>query len=199
MNKNEFLESLKKRLSGLPKKDIDERLNFYGEMIDDRMEEGLSEQEAVCRIGTVDEVASQIIADIPLARLVKQKITPAKKLKAWEIILIVLGFPIWFPLMISAAVLALSLYIVLWSVIAVLWVAFVSLGAAGFGCAAGGVLLIACGNFLTGIVAIGAGLICVGLCIFMFFGCKETTRCILILTKKLALKIKNAFIKKEEA
>ena len=42
MTKNEFLEQLRRGLSGLPMEDIDERLNFYSEMIDDRIEEGLS-------------------------------------------------------------------------------------------------------------------------------------------------------------
>ncbi|MBR5538496.1 MAG: hypothetical protein IKU61_01205 [Clostridia bacterium] len=47
MNKQEFLEELRKGLSGLPKEDVRERLNFYGEIIDDRIEEGLTEEEAV--------------------------------------------------------------------------------------------------------------------------------------------------------
>jgi uncharacterized membrane protein len=47
MGKQEFLTRLGKALSGLPREDIEERLNFYSEMIEDRMEEGLSEEEAV--------------------------------------------------------------------------------------------------------------------------------------------------------
>ena len=47
MNKQEFLSQLRKGLAGLPQNDIEERLAFYGEMIDDRIEEGLSEEEAV--------------------------------------------------------------------------------------------------------------------------------------------------------
>ena len=42
MNKQEFLAHLRKGLSGLPQNDIEKRLNFYGEMLEDRMEEGLS-------------------------------------------------------------------------------------------------------------------------------------------------------------
>ena len=45
MRKQEFLAQLRKALSGLPQDEIEERLTFYGEMIDDRMEEGLSEEE----------------------------------------------------------------------------------------------------------------------------------------------------------
>ena len=87
--------------------------------MDDRMEDGIPEETAVCEIGTVDELVSQIIADIPLGKLVKEKITPKKKLKAWEIVLLVLGSPIWLSLLIAALAVILSLYVVLWSVIIV--------------------------------------------------------------------------------
>ena len=44
MNKQEFLAGLRKGLSGLPQEDIEERLLFYSEMIDDRIEEGMEEE-----------------------------------------------------------------------------------------------------------------------------------------------------------
>ena len=69
MTKIKFLLSLHDRLSGLPQDEVEERLNFYSEMIEDRMEEGISEEEAVAAIGPIDEIAEQIIADIPLAKM----------------------------------------------------------------------------------------------------------------------------------
>ena len=57
MNKQEFLSLLKQKLSKLPKQEIKERITFYSEMIDDRVEEGLSEEEAVLEIGNIDEIA----------------------------------------------------------------------------------------------------------------------------------------------
>ena len=199
MNKQEFLAQLRKGLSGLPKDDIDERLMFYNEMIDDRMEDGIPEETAVCEIGTVDELVSQIIADIPLGKLVKEKITPKKKLKVWEIVLLVLGSPIWLSLGIAAFAVILSIYVVLWSMIIVLWAAFASFVACGLAGIAAGVYFAAGGNGLTGIATIGAGIVCTGLSVFMFFGSKAATKGILNLTKKLAIWIKNCFIKKEEA
>ena len=47
MQKQAFLDALRSQLAGLPEAEINERLNFYSEMIDDRMEEGLTEEEAV--------------------------------------------------------------------------------------------------------------------------------------------------------
>ena len=199
MNKQEFLAQLRKGLSGLPKEDIDERLTFYSEMIDDRMEDGIPEETAVREIGPVDELVSQIIADIPLGKLVKEKITPKKKLKAWEIIFLVLGSPIWLSLLIVAFAIIFSLYVVLWSVIISLWATFASFVACGLAGIAAGVYFAAGGNGLTGIAMIGAGIVCAGLSVFMFFGCKAATKGILNLTKKLAIRIKNGFIKKEEA
>ena len=37
MRKQEFLDTLRARLSGLPKQDVEEWLGFYSEMIDDRV------------------------------------------------------------------------------------------------------------------------------------------------------------------
>ena len=199
MRKQEFLAQLRKGLSGLPQEDIEERLTFYSEMIDDRMEEGLSEEDAVRQIGNVEEIISQSIADIPLAKLVRQKIKPRRTLRMWEIILLILGSPIWLSLMIAALAVVLSVYVVIWSAIISLWAIEGSLIGCAFGGVAGGVILACQGNCLAGIAIIGAGLFFAGLSIFLFFGCKEATKGILLLTKKLALGVKNRFIKKEEA
>ena len=199
MNKQEFLAQLRKGLSGLPKDDIEERLTFYSEMVDDRMEDGIPEDTAVREIGTVDELVSQIIADIPLGKLVKEKVTPKRRLKAWEIVLLVLGSPIWLPLLIAVFAVIISLYVVLWSVIIVLWAVFASIAVGGLAGIAAGAFYAIGGNGLTGIAVIGAGIVCAGLSVFVFFGCKAATKGILKLTKKLAMWIKNCFIKKEEA
>jgi uncharacterized membrane protein len=73
MKKEEFLSTLKKKLSSLPKQELEERLNFYSEMIDDRVEEGRTEEEAILDIGSIDDISAQIIAEIPLKKIVKEK------------------------------------------------------------------------------------------------------------------------------
>lgn len=199
MNKQEFLLQLGKGLSGLPKDEIDGYLTFYSEMIDDRMEDGIPEETAVSELGSVTELVSQIIADIPLGRLVKEKLAPKKKLKAWEIILLALGSPIWLSLLIAATAVVFSLYVVLWSVIIALWAIFASFDACGLTGIAAGVYFATGGNTLTGIAVMGAGFVCAGLSVFVFYECKAATKGILILTRKLAIRIKNCFINKEEA
>ena len=82
MTKQEFLDRLHRSLAGLPLEDAEERLAFYDEMIDDRMEEGLAEEEAVSSFGAQEEIADQILSEIPLSRLVRERVKPKRALRA---------------------------------------------------------------------------------------------------------------------
>lgn len=199
MNKQEFLVQLHSGLSGLPQDDVEERLTFYGEAIEDRIEEGLSEEEAVAAVGSVQEITAQVIAEIPLTKIARKRMQLKRQLKAWEIVLLALGSPIWLSLGIAAVAVVFSLYISLWSVVVALWAAFGALvGCSLGGVAAGGVFAFN-GNTPSGIAMLAAGFVCAGLSVYVFYGCREATKGILLLTKKLAAWIKNCFIKKEEA
>lgn len=199
MSKQEFLAQLRKGLSGLPQADIEEHLAFYSEMIDDRMEEGLLEEEAVSAVGTVDEIVTQVVAETPLAKIAKESMKAKRRLSAGEFVLLVLGSPIWLSLLIAAFAAILSLYIALWTVIISLWAVFGSLIGCAFGGVAAGIVLACSSNALLGIAMLAAGIVCAGLSVFMFYGCKVATKGCLILTKKIAAWIKNCFMKKEEA
>ena len=94
MNKQEYLESIRSRISAMPADDVNRFMDYYSEMIDDRVEDGLSEEEAVADMGSPDAAVEQILEDMPLTKLVKEKIKPKHELKAWEVVLIVLGSPV---------------------------------------------------------------------------------------------------------
>lgn len=198
MNKIQFLMLLHDRLSGLPREDIEERLNFYGEMIDDRVEEGLSEEEAVADVGNVDQIVDQILQEIPLMKIVKEKIKPKRKLKVLEIILLSLGSPIWVSLLIAALAVVFSLYLSLWSVIVSLWAVFVALGVRVLGDLGNGIFLMCSGNGAAGAVYFGASLVCAGLTVFFFLGCKLATKGMIRLTKKIVLWVKGLITGKED-
>ena len=199
MNKQEFLAELQKGLSGLPQGDIQERLIFYGEMIDDRVEEGLSEEDAVAEIGSVQEVVTQILADIPLTKLVKEKVKSERTLKAWEIVLLVLGSPVWFPLLLAAAIIFFSVYIVLWSVIFSLYAVDFAFAVTGISGIAIMPVYIMDGNIPGAIMFLGAALVFTGLAILLFLGFNQITKGILNLSRKILLGIKSLFVRKEEA
>ena len=199
MDKKEFVARLRGRLYGLPEHDVDDRIDFYVEMIDDRIEEGISEEEAVSEVGSVEEIAEQILSELPLMKLAKEKIKSKGRLKVWEIVLLVLGSPIWLSLVIAAFSVILSLYISLVSVVISLWATLVSLCACAVGGAILGVAFAVCGNVLTGVLMIGIGIFCAGLAILFCFGCRVATKGSILLTQKIVLGIKKRLINKEEA
>lgn len=197
MNKEEFLARLRRGLAGLPREDVEERLTFYSETIDDRMEEGLTEEEAVADLGDVDGIAAQIVADTPLPRLVKERARSKRALRAWEIVLLVLGSPLWLSLLIAAGAMLLTAYAVIWALIAALWAVELAVVV----CLLAGVVAGAAALFqggLRGLLVLGAGLLCGGLAIFLFFGCKAVTMALLRLTRRMARGIKSLFIRKEK-
>ena len=55
MRKEEFLTALRAELTGLSPEGVEKLVEFCSEMIDDRMEDGLTEEEAVAAAGSLDE------------------------------------------------------------------------------------------------------------------------------------------------
>lgn len=197
MNKDQFLEELRKKLSGLPQEDIDERLAFYSEMIDDRMEEGITEEEAVESLGTVDSVVEQIMSEIPLTKLVKQKVKPKREMKAWEIVLLVLGAPVWIPLIIAALAVMLSVYIVIWAVVISVYAVDLSAVAGAASGLAGIFVYLRAGNPAGMLFSFGAAIAFAGLAILLFFVCKWITKAVVKLTGRIFLGTKRSFVGRE--
>lgn len=198
MTKNDFLDILRERLDGFPQDEINERIDFYAEMIDERVEEGFSEEEAVAALGDPEEISVQILSDIPLGKIVKKKVKPQRKLKAWEIVLLAVGSPIWGSLLIAVLAVIFSLYASLWSIVISLWAVFVSLAASSVGGIASGIILLFSENPLSGVAIIGAAIFCAGLSIFVFFVCKVATKSAVWLAKRIILVIKKCFRGKEK-
>lgn len=197
MNKERFLDELRHRLSGLPQEDIEERIAFYSEMIDDRMEDGVSEKDAVSGIGSVDAIVDQIMSEIPLAKLVKEKVRPKRSLKAWEIVLLVLGAPLWIPLVIAAIAVLFSVYVVIWAVVICVYAADFSLAAGALAGIVGIFAYLKAGNPVGALFSFGTGIACAGLAILLFFVCIWITKAVVKLTGRMLLGIKTSFIGKE--
>ena len=198
MNKAEFLDKLERSLQGLPDDAIADRVEFFSEMIDDLIEEGYSEEDAVAGIGeVVEDISNEMLADIPITKLIKEKVKPKKRLKWWELTLIIVGSPIWLSLLVAALAVILSLYISVWSVVASLWSVFASFAGIALGGLVYSVASFCMGETLSGIACIGIAVASAGLAIFAFYGCKAVTKGWIWLTKKTFLGIKKAFVKRE--
>lgn len=61
MTKEEFLTALRGYLAGMPQADLERTLQYYREMIDDRIEDGMSEEQAVADVGDPAELAALIL------------------------------------------------------------------------------------------------------------------------------------------
>ena len=168
MKKNEFLDRLKASLWAMPEADKQRSIDFYAEMIDDRMEEGLSEEEAVAAIGDLDEIVKQILTETPRPPATVNKTQKQQKrgLEPWMIVLLVLGSPVWVPLVASAVGTVISIYVSLWSVVITLYAVTLALALAAIGCILGSFFMI--GGFPEAMVAWGAALLCAGLGILFF-------------------------------
>lgn len=195
MNKEQFLNALREKLSGLSPEDLSERLAFYSEAIDDRLEDGLTEEEAVAQLGAIEDITKRILGDVPTVVTVKEK----RRVNPLMIVLLILGSPLWMSLLLAAFCVGFSLYALVWSVVAMLWAVDVSVAACAVGCLAGGVLLFARGNVAGGFACIACMLFCAGVTILGFYGCVYTTKGTAWLTKKSILWLVSLFKRKEGA
>lgn len=186
MNKQQFLTEISSRLKGIPEHDIKKSLDYYSEMIADRMEDGLAEADAVSAVGSVEEIVSQILSESTPLILPKTRRTP----KIWEIILLILGSPVWLPLLLAAAIVILAVYIVIWSAILTLYAIDLSLVAGGILGSASAFMLIFSGYTVQAVLFFGTGLILAGISILLFFGFNQITKYTVILSKEIFVLLK---------
>lgn len=195
MNKTAFMEELYRLLKPLPKADRQQHIDYYAEMIDDRMEDGLTEEEAVAALGAAADIAAQILGDAPPK--------PARKFPVWAIVLIVLGSPLWITLLlcVAAAVLCvvlsvITVYLILWACIATFYCGVLALAV---GCAAGvvgGIFYLTQSLPMPAVLFFGGGLVCAGAAVLLFFLCNLLSRLLWQLCKWSVMKIIGLFRRK---
>lgn len=198
MDKYDFLLALEARLEGLPEADRQASLDFYSEMLDDLVEGGMTETEAVASLGSPEAIAEEILLEMPLPKLVKAKMKK-RRLSGLEITLLAVGFPIWLPIGIALLAVVFAIYISLWAVVVSLYAANVAMAA----CAPTGILaavvLFASGKPAAALLFLGAGLALAGLSILWFLLCNLTAKGMWKLGKLTLRGIKACFIRKKGA
>lgn len=193
MTKQEFLTELRKNLNGLPKDEIEDRINFYEEMINDRMDEGKTEEQAVADIGTTDEAVRTIASQTKMSTLVKEKMKLKRSLTGWEILLIALAFPVWFPLLMTVISLLFTAYIMTW----VLVIVSFSVEGGLIAGAGGGIVAFVC-SLMEGapsLIAGGGALLCIGGACLFVLACIGATKVTLKISKSVFLGIKSKIIR----
>lgn len=173
MTKSEFLNELKNQIAIYPSEETDRSIEYYSEMIDDRMEDGMTEAEAIASLGKIEAIAQQIKEELPITTLVKQKTkekTKDKKLPVWAIILLIFGFPLWGGVLLAIISAILGLYILIWSMDLFLWTMMLGFGICGLAGVAGFIGSCIYGSAGSALFYLGTTLAGGGLGIFLFFG-----------------------------
>jgi len=100
MNKQEYLAQLRAALACLPEGEIEESVAFYTEMIDDRVADGLTEEEATAQLDDPKAAARAIIADLPVVPRTVVRTKQRNRALYWT--LVILGSPLWLTLLLAA-------------------------------------------------------------------------------------------------
>lgn len=170
MNKASFLRALSQGLSGLPKEEIKKQLDYYGELIADMTEDGMTEEQAVERLGDIHEIIRGIREELGGSAQPIQKPLKSRSLSTGAIVALAVCAPVWLPVVLALGVSALAIYFSAWVVVGSFFVTVLSLGFAGFAILLRTLTLFpfGIGNVLFGL---GAGIGCLGLgCLTLILG-----------------------------
>ena len=194
MSRDAFIGELRHRMAGLPQEAVDRTVEYYSELIADSMEDGLSEEEAVARLGSLDEIVANVVKDTPLPQIIETRIREKKArrggIRAWEVILLVLGAPLWLPLLMAVLAVLFALFIALWAVVAAVILT-------GVAAVVAGVVELVRVHLPQGLVLLGGGLVCLGLCALLFLLMKLITVGTVKLCKLVWTGIKSLFVGKK--
>lgn len=174
MTREEFLERLGDLLACLPAEQIEESKAFYAEAIADRMEDGMSEEEAVAAIGSPGAVAEAILNDLPAVPRVIAKTRRRSNVLLW--ILAIVGSPLWFVLALAFAAVAFTVYLCIWILALCVWIIAAALGASGIVALALATCGIAIGNVPYVLAMADAGLGLMGGTLFVGAGAWAVTK-----------------------
>ncbi len=199
MNKAQFEGALRAALRGLPQEDIDRWVEYYLEMIEDRIEDGATEEQAVAAMGTTEELVAKTLGDMSLPVLVKNKLKPRRVLGAWEIVLLVLGFPVWGSVLIALLSALFAVYVVLWLLVVAVAAVFAAVAGSAVGLLVMGAVSFGVHTPVHGALYIGAALILAALAIFLFLAVRGAVKGAVFCTKRIVLWIKSMLVRKDVA
>jgi uncharacterized membrane protein len=109
MDRITFIKSLAAELAYKTRpSEIHQLIDYYDEMIQDLMEDGLSETAAVARLGSPHSIAQSTLGDEEIVVNVPRRFHPLL------LVIIFLGFPLWGSLLLTIILLLLSGLMIIW-------------------------------------------------------------------------------------
>ena len=193
MTRDEFLGRLGELLACLPAEQVEETKAFYAEAIADRMEDGMSEEEAVAAMGTPGEVAETTLDDLPAVPRAIARTRRRSTTLLW--VLAIVGSPVWAPLLVAFAAVALSVYVCIWVLAFCVWVIAVALGAVGAAALALAAAGVTVGHVPYVLAMLGCGLAFIGAALLVGAGAWAASKQIARLSALWARKVASPFWK----
>lgn len=138
MTRDKYLKELRLFIGKLPKEDRKRILEFYNELIDDKLEAGQTEEEILLEFGTPEELAKQIFQDNGQTYSPPNTTSRVMKISA-----IVLGSPIWLSLLAAFLLIVFALFLTLWAVVFAFWCCAFAFCVGGAGGIIGSILMLA--------------------------------------------------------
>ena len=194
MTRDEFLGRLGELLACLPAEQVEETKAFYAEAIADRMEDGMSEEEAVAAMGAPGEVAEATLDDLPA---VPRAIARTRRRSTVLLWVLIVGSPAWLPLLVAFAAVAVTVYVCIWVLAFCVWVIAAALGAVGAASLALVAAGVAVGHAPYVIAMLGCGLAFVGAALLVGAGAWGASKQIARLSALWARKAASPFWKGE--
>ncbi len=190
MTKNEFTRELKQKINHLPKSERREILRYYYEMISERMEDGMTEAEAIEALGNLDELLSEYAP-------AKKEPKKGVRLRGWHIVMLIIGSPLWISLVAAMLCILLSFYIVIWALVVCFYAVFAALAACGFALTMASFFVLFAGGVPYFLVVFGAGAFLSGLAIMWLIVCNFFAKGMAKVTAKTAKGIFKFFFKRK--
>lgn len=98
MNKAEFIKALDNELARFDASEKQDILAYYSELVDEKVERGSSEAQAVASIGRVKDISAGIKADLVNVRLTEGSSLSKIAKSFWLLLLVLFASPILLPM-----------------------------------------------------------------------------------------------------
>ena len=124
MTKDEYLSELRAGLAAFSKDEVDRAVSFYEEMVDDRVEAGVSEEEAVGSLEPPAEAAARIISEMSAVPRAAARLRSPETPRSWSvafIVAVVIGSPVWIPLALGVIMAVIGCFIGLFGLLVAVW------------------------------------------------------------------------------
>lgn len=194
MRRDEFLKELARELEGLTAEQVAEAVSFHAEAIDDRIEAGMPEEEAVAAMGSPREAAAGVLDGLPPVPRAIARTRRLGTVVPW--VLAIIGSPIWIGFGLAFLGVALGVYVSIWALALAVW----ALAGACLAGALVSLLLAACGVAIGHapfvLAMAGSGLACAGAALLVGFGAWKASALIVRLSLRWVRWVLSPFIGK---